>query len=1068
MALAPTDFYAYSRATGVPVPEDPEERAALAPEVLEFRRNQLKGPESEDVDPLSVGVGLGLAAAGAGAGAYGIRSLLKRRDLPKQEGKGGTKFVDLGAITKYDVDEVQRRQANVAPPPSKAPDLVDIQDIQEPSVTVQQNETVDSGAQQFLRRRVEEGQRNVTPVDEAVVTPQEERLYAPAGSLPPGRRSLREEKITQRLQSEQELLSQPVTREMPGTQTTFAPDMESGFSSPTKDIFSTYAQIDPEMVERNLQNVLNDPDATPAQKAGALRDAQLFRTASQGRVTGESVTALAEIGRKGQVPYAGLLEENIGGARGQMKEVLNPTYVEAMQNYWDRRSTELPHTMKDYAERKEAGLLNYQLPPEQQSATNNAQVFKGWDKQTSEALREIYESEVGDIPQYVTQYKEARGEMGRALRGEAADESAQGITSKTVTDRAYLPVYQPDVNPGLRRVGTKEDFTYAGFPSYNLSSLSEGQRGAPLRYKGPAGGNIIDTVPLAVNDVTQKEIAPGVMGQFSTTRTVMSPLQRVRVEMDPSTGKASPKLVNFQIRLDQEISPGVTLQEAAQGIKQSNRLDDGSYDYENINKQINNLLENTVGDVPIMKQVGFDKYDESRSQFINMLTGTSYETSERGFLTGIGRTPASGGQTQFQKLPYTGPQTRAKSAAAGEEARRTNVLEAQRILEQEVAPALQAQGYKPNQLKRALQKLSSTYLPSFNEAGVLQTAKPQTSSEETRLLGQPKPDVIESPKEGKGLRYGAYSRIEPGYGGAVSSQLRTLIKEGAQVSRQGDQVIYSLGDKSTAYPANRLVSTLKSENQDALSIAELTGTPLTSGGQVISGPTSSLEAADAARMAPRPPSQERASESGYYYDESGQRIKEPISTSSSSFSGLARLAAGPASDVLSGNYPQSQGYMNVKTSPVVQEQLDARNQLALAANLTPGGRMVRGSQELGQGMGTVPAGLGSMTESEVIQRYGTTGAQLEQFGNQLMAQAAYKRGQQPSSAVAQTSDPLQARNDAVARHMGNYISASSQRMEGPASVQGVKLKGVGQNALRPYQAPSEGMIQQLMRAARRR
>jgi hypothetical protein len=89
MALAPTDFYAYSRATGVPVPEDPEERAALAPEVLEFRRNQLKGPESEDVDPLSVGVGLGLAAAGAGAGAYGIRSLLKRRDLPKQEGKGG-------------------------------------------------------------------------------------------------------------------------------------------------------------------------------------------------------------------------------------------------------------------------------------------------------------------------------------------------------------------------------------------------------------------------------------------------------------------------------------------------------------------------------------------------------------------------------------------------------------------------------------------------------------------------------------------------------------------------------------------------------------------------------------------------------------------------------------------------------------------------------------------------------------------------------------------------------------------------------------------------------------------
>jgi len=121
MALAPADFYAYSRATGVPVPENPEERAALAPEVLEFRRNQLKGPESEGVDPLSVGIGLGLAAAGAGAGAYGIRSLLKGRDLPKQEGKGGAKFVDLEEVTKYDVDELQRKQANVAPPPSKEP-----------------------------------------------------------------------------------------------------------------------------------------------------------------------------------------------------------------------------------------------------------------------------------------------------------------------------------------------------------------------------------------------------------------------------------------------------------------------------------------------------------------------------------------------------------------------------------------------------------------------------------------------------------------------------------------------------------------------------------------------------------------------------------------------------------------------------------------------------------------------------------------------------------------------------------------------------------------------------------
>jgi hypothetical protein len=47
MALAPADFAAYSRATGTPYPEDPEEKAQLAPSVAEFRRNQLQAPQQE-------------------------------------------------------------------------------------------------------------------------------------------------------------------------------------------------------------------------------------------------------------------------------------------------------------------------------------------------------------------------------------------------------------------------------------------------------------------------------------------------------------------------------------------------------------------------------------------------------------------------------------------------------------------------------------------------------------------------------------------------------------------------------------------------------------------------------------------------------------------------------------------------------------------------------------------------------------------------------------------------------------------------------------------------------------
>jgi predicted component of type VI protein secretion system len=137
-------------------------------------------------------------------------------------------------------------------------------------------------------------------------------------------------------------------------------------------------------------------------------------------------------------------------------------------------------------------------------------------------------------------------------------------------------------------------------------------------------------------------------------------------------------------------------------------------------------------------------------------------------------------------------------------------------------------------------------------------------------------------------------------------------------------------------------------------------------------------------------------------------------------------------------------------------------------------------------MGAIPAGVGSLSESQTVTRYGVSGAQLQEVGNRLMAQAAYKRGMQPgptsptvppqqgpstspmqapspASAKRQTPtstemagyarrnapipesiDPIQARNDAIARHIGNYISAASQRMEGPASIQGVKLKGAGQ------------------------
>ena len=119
MALSPADFYAYSRATGAPVPEDAEERAMMAPEVLAYRRNQLRAPqqsEEKGPDALAMGLGIGLGLAGAGGAAFGLRNLLRG---PKQSANAGVKQVNLGKEAER---ETRRAVHQTIPPlPSQQP-----------------------------------------------------------------------------------------------------------------------------------------------------------------------------------------------------------------------------------------------------------------------------------------------------------------------------------------------------------------------------------------------------------------------------------------------------------------------------------------------------------------------------------------------------------------------------------------------------------------------------------------------------------------------------------------------------------------------------------------------------------------------------------------------------------------------------------------------------------------------------------------------------------------------------------------------------------------------------------
>jgi hypothetical protein len=1145
MALSPADFYAYSRATGTPYPEDPEERARVAPEVLQFRRNQLKAPTQEEDQGFNLtnALGVGAALAGVAGGAFGLNRVFAARgrdartvtpEPPLTEtverGRQAAEEVatgDFGAVGSL-VRDLPR--AEDVPAPSKPPapqtptqastaseqeekksqftprsyvestgavqapeDLTTIQQEISSQVPEQTIDALDSGVGQEEHRIDVKIQRHTGYDVPDVDIPQEEVVFDAFGLLPSAQRTLtrqeKEAKIFARLETENLQLGKtthsaatpfgPEGPRIPPGPLLYPSQMPdaagyggqqqkgkilTGVSSPTREFMSAFAQNDP-----RVQDVVRRENVVGFEQLktfGGLKGAGLLNADSFDPITGEMISR----------------GEQISGM-GQMRQELNPAWTEGFKNYWERRATELPHTMDDYEARKTANKLNYQLPPELQTANNNAQVYEKWDKQTSQALQDIYAETVGDIPQYITVYKEPKtGTLGEVsvYRGKT------GTTSEASS--APVPVLNPK---GVLFGAQGKSGPFASVGETTLSRLAQDPSfasGNVLRFKGEGSATTIDVMPLSYDTEADVNLPSSsgdfIKGKAKVTRTALVPLQKAVTVKDKVTGKDTVRLVNFSIDLTAPVGvrknidetgrekiKSVTLQEAVRNLK-----DFHGKNYTALNEDVNKLLLDTHSayNVPVMTREPFDKYDEARNEFIRMLSGSQYEGKEYGFLTSV----------EGQKLPYTGPLSPGSKGNRAE-----NIIQARQMLSQAGVPL----------------KNLSDYLPDIDEQG----PSPRVLTTSSRDVGIPKPDVMSTGTD-LGVSTSTYERISPRMGGAVTSQLRAMLKNGAQVSTDpagtpGAKVNYTLGDKTVSYSRGQLIETLKRENQDAPSIAALTGITLKTNGEVVSGPHQTLSSRTSGQPGISP--MQQSAKPGYYYNEFGELMQEPTV---STFTGPARFAAGPASDVLSGDYPQGGSRVSIKTSPSNLEQLQERNLFALATNLTLGGRVSRGALQLGTGMGAIPAGLGNLSESQTITRYGASGSQLQEVGNRLMAQAAYKRGLQPgptsatsppqqgpstppmqapapvsserqaptstemagyarrNAPIPEAIDPVQARNDAVARHIGNYISAASQRMEGPASIQGVKLKGVGQNSLRPYQAPSEGMIQQLMRAALRR
>jgi hypothetical protein len=266
MAVSPADFYAYSRATGVQIPDDPYEKAKLVPEIKEFRQNQLRAPQQEQSkgpDPLSVGLGVGLALAGGIAGGLGIRKLLRG---PAKSATAGVRQVDLG-----DVAAVRRAASEYSPTPSKV-----AQQIGEEEFVAYRPDP-----KEFVSRPVAEARRQAATSDllNAAQMRREPYQLALGGEASPTLQSIRSSEFGPNLTQTRERALGLISAEAPSRLLAAAPDQltlfeqdinkgftprgyleKTGAVAPIEDLTSVQQQSLPQVIDQKVNAVESAED----------------------------------------------------------------------------------------------------------------------------------------------------------------------------------------------------------------------------------------------------------------------------------------------------------------------------------------------------------------------------------------------------------------------------------------------------------------------------------------------------------------------------------------------------------------------------------------------------------------------------------------------------------------------------------------------------------------------------------------------------------------------------------------------------------------------------------------
>ena len=1103
MALSPADFYAYSRATGAPIPEDAEERAQRAPEVLEFRRNQLKSKD-EDFNVTNA-LGTVAALAGIGAGGFGLTRLLGKKTPikkvytpPAEAASAIEKISTVGVPSSKTVEQPQfTPRSYVEETGSVAPDLTSIQNQLDSLIIKQSVEASDPGLDQVVNR--------------GIIIPSQRKV---TGFKAFSENADRIERVSNEIQNfSQELAKINTVNE--NALKTFNPygmteeDFEILGERNTRELERAY-----ERGGRSISDLTGEIKVDPKIGRQLRKEGVVVRPGS-----------VLQLSQFSDTPA----REGVGVNRFTPDEILERTMAAASY----------PREIRDQ-------ILNPNVSREKiREFLGSTPKVRGGAVSINPTM-EIAGGARASMPEAFVDELQTAGVGGVGLTYEDTA-NLPGLGQREKLERAGF-VFDPNTGNYVQTIDDMEfepDFLEGGFFNENATDYGDtegvGNLLIPTETFKERTNKSTTLIPGAVERIR------GLAGKTGTERQervidAVIPFRKdidseqttgLRVQADPESsferqlslrdiGYRRGGVINSEDTLTQgtklaggfepavaNVSRFITTQPASDWTNQIKspyissqtgliRGDDGKY-YLPTTKRL--LLDE---EIPLLgkKLIPLKHVDPTTGQ--TKKTWGDHPAIELEQLTlnrvELEEVAEAAKDAYFnnpvQKAAYlakNNPEVLAKGRAEG-------------LSLSEIGEAYDYQGFIINAVDDYLMNNKGIDLPILKQKINLKTGityfPTETHGFITNLLKTEK-DIsiqgipVKTNERGVPLARGFKKAIDSRTGKeyetryvdwAVEDVPEAPIPGRYQVRGSGGVDPMTLGDEgdrgNVAYQSPRidtisqrkLLGILQKSNVEAgaavgLSPSTQTGIDMTKLRGAMETPSTGEGLRRVNVRDPQTGNVVGKTNVPTMHIGSFARTQNP-------YTGVAAAAAGPASRVSEGNYQYLNNQLNPNLALTKQlplagtgirrftpEQIDELNQFALTANLTPGGTVRQGALNLGGGLGVISTGIESLpSETATMQRYGITGGQLKQTGENLMYRAAQKKAAQREAASLPMNQEEISRGQATARHLANYITAAAQRLEGPETMQGVKLKGKGQDVLRPYQEPSEAMLQQLIRA----